>query len=69
MDWKPTLSVNGVIYKLPGWLDVGTSFFIPCLSPQKVMPAIRGHYKQHNYKLVYAEWVEGGTFGVRVWRV
>ena len=60
--------LDGVEYKLPQWLDVGASFFVPSLDLKKTVNSVGEHYKHAKFSLHYAQWIEQGLLGVRFWR-
>ena len=73
-SWPPpslpdTFRIHGVVYRVPGWLDVGTSFFIPSLDHQYTLTVLRMHYSPLNIRLGWHERIESGVLGIRVWRV
>jgi hypothetical protein len=64
-----TLRIDGVEYKLPQWLEVGHSFFVPCLDPDRIWPRIEWHYNGMGWRFKYLTHVERNLCGMRVWRV
>jgi hypothetical protein len=64
-----TIRIDGVDYKLPQWLEIGHSFFAPCVDPSRALPRIEWHYSGMGWKLRHAARIERGLYGVRVWRV
>lgn len=74
MDWpppplKPYLEVDGVCYKVPEWLEVGNSFFIPCLQHQRMYQCVMGHYSIRDFQLTHEVTTDKNILGIRVWRV
>ena len=64
------ITVYGVSYRVPIFLAIGDSFFMPCLDRQATMRVVRHHYRKFNkYRLTYEERIERGLLGIRVWRV
>ncbi len=61
--------MDGVPYRLPGWMDEGTSFFIPSLDHLRTIGAVRMHYGPFRFRLGWKERIESGVLGIRVWRV
>lgn len=49
-------------------LEVGSSFFIPCLNTKKAMDELRRIAKRKEMKLTFKEIIENGCYGLRVWR-
>ena len=46
-----TLEINGVVYKLPQWLEIGQSIFLPCVDVQGTARHVRRHYAPHGWRL------------------
>ena len=74
MNWSlinpsDTLYINSAVFKVPRTLDIGHSFFLPALKHQATFNAVRLHYHNLSYDLTWAERVENGVLGIRVWRV
>lgn len=63
------LEINSAVFRVPRTLHVGHSFFLPSLKHQKTFNAVRLHYYNLAYTLTWAERIEGGVLGIRVWRV
>jgi hypothetical protein len=64
-----TLVIDGVVYKLPQWLDVGQSIFIPCVNWQRVSRMVRAHYAPTRWELDVSPRVERSLLGLRLWRL
>jgi hypothetical protein len=64
-----TLEINGVVYKLPQWLEIGQSVFLPCVDVQGIARHVRRHYAPHGWRLETSQRVERSLLGVRVWRL
>ena len=64
-----TTNIDGVEYKLPQWLEIGHSVFLPCCDWQRVFEIVSRHYAPCGWKLKARERVERDYLGVRVWRV
>lgn len=62
------IEVDGVEYKIPQTLEVGTSFFVPGLNLKKIVDTVGKHYKNEEFRLSYMQQVEGDLWGVRIWR-
>lgn len=62
------LLIDGVEYVIPQWLEVGQSFFMPCLNAEHAYKKVTAHYAPFKFKLVYRERIEADTLGIRVWR-
>lgn len=56
------------MFKVPRTLDVGHSFFLPSLKHSVTFNAVCLHYRNFSYDLTWAERVESGVLGIRVWR-
>lgn len=74
MQWPPpplakALVVDGVQYRVPEWMEVGTSIFLPCLNHKGMFSAVRRHYAIRSFKFTYTEDVDKNILGIRVWRV
>lgn len=63
------LEVEGVEYGMPSYLEMGHSIFLPCLNTKKVFKEVKRHYAPWGWSLIWAERVEAGLLGIRVWRV
>lgn len=64
-----TLKINKVEYKMPQWLNEGSSIFLPCVNTKKTFEAVKAHYAPCEWVLRYEERAEMGILGIRVWRV
>ena len=66
---KPTFRVKGVLYDIP-WdkVEIGDSFFIPCLDVPEVIIAVRTKTARRRWHLTYEARIEAGKWGVRFWR-
>ncbi len=60
--------IRGVKYRLPQWLEPGQSFFVPCLDARSMAGSIVNRYTYIGFKLAWAERIEQGMLGIRVWR-
>jgi len=71
MRWLPTrpLKIKGAEFNVPFGLNVNESFFIPSLKHKETYHRVADYYSPHLYKLVWAERIESGVLGIRVWRV
>ena len=71
MSWSKTqqLRIRGAQFAVPAVLGLNQSFFMPCLKPKEIFPQVVGHYSGHGYNLIWAEKIEAGVLGIRVWRV
>lgn len=73
MTWvhKPskTLMIKGARYRIPEALGVGYSFFLPCLKHKATFAAVTKAYSKEGYKFTWADRIEDGMLGIRVWRV
>lgn len=72
--WPPpplpkALVVDNVEYRVPEWMEVGHSFFVPCLNHKKMMQAVSKHYAIRGFKFTHAEDTYKNILGIRVWRV
>ena len=65
---KNIMEVGGVEYSVPLSLDLHSSFFFPTLTPKVASAAIAKHYSKHKYKFIWAEQIQNGVLGIRVWR-
>jgi hypothetical protein len=50
-------------------LEIGFSFFIPCLDTETMLRTIYTEAERRGYKLIHEERTENGMAGVRWWRV
>ena len=62
------VTIRGVKYRLPQWMEPGQSFFVPCLDARSMGSVMSGRYSRLGWKLTWAERIEQGLLGVRVWR-
>lgn len=60
--------IRGVKYRLPQWLEPGQSFFVPCLDARSMAGSIVNRYSRIGFGLAWAERIEQGLLGIRVWR-
>lgn len=72
--WPPpplpkVLLVDNVEYRVPEWMEVGHSFFLPCLNHKQMMQAVAAHYAIRNFKFTHVEDTRKNILGIRVWRV
>ncbi len=61
-------TIRGVRYRLPQWLEPGQSFFVPCLEARSMAWVLVHRYSRVGFKLTWAERIEDGMLGIRVWR-
>lgn len=63
------LYIDGVNYEVP-WddVEVGDSFFIPCLDTPRLIKKMHLKTKHFNWELTYDIHIEAGKWGVRFWR-
>lgn len=63
------LHIDGVNYEVP-WedVDVGDSFFIPCVDTSRLTRLMNLKAKHLNWELTYDVRIEAGKWGVRFWR-
>ena len=61
--------INNVKYYVPESLAPGDSFFIPSLVHPVTFAKLIKAYESDKYTLKYAERIEAGLLGIRVWRV
>ena len=66
---KLSLTIKGVTYEVP-WetVDVGDSFFIPCVDTSSAVTRMREKIKRLNWDMTYEVRIEAGKWGVRFWR-
>lgn len=62
------VTIRGVQYRLPQWLEPGQSFFAPCLDVRSMGAVMSGRYSRLGWKIAWAERIESGLLGIRVWR-
>lgn len=64
------MQIEKVNYKIK-WnkFQVGASFFIPCLNPQKAWKRVLQVLSKRKVKAVHKIVIEDGVRGIRVWRV
>lgn len=60
--------IRGVKYRLPQWMEPGQSFFVPCLDARSMGFVMATRYSRLGWKTAWAERIEQGMLGVRVWR-
>lgn len=65
---KDHIVLDGVTYRVPTYLEVGMSFFMPCLNHKKAIEVASRHYSPW-FTLKGYPWIEQGALGVRLWRV
>jgi hypothetical protein len=53
---------------LPQWLEPGQSFFVPCLEARSMAWVLVHRYSRVGFKLTWAERIEDGMLGIRIWR-
>lgn len=70
LDWeylkRPALRIKGARFDIPETLVPYQSFFVPSLKHKETFAAVDRYYK-NRYPLVWAERIENGTLGIRVW--
>lgn len=64
--YRRPLRIKGAEFDIPDSLAPLESFFIPSLKHKETFAAVERHYK-NRYPLVWAERIENGTLGIRVW--
>lgn len=64
--YRRPLRVKGAEFDIPDALAPLQSFFIPSLKHKETFAAVDRHYK-NRYPLVWAERIENGVLGIRVW--
>ena len=74
MQWPPpplprALIVDGVEYRVPEWMEVGHSFFIPCLNHKRMYQAVLRHYTIRKWEFAQESTTDKNIWGIRVWRV
>lgn len=62
------VTIRGVKYRLPQWMEPGQSFFVPCLDARSMGSVMAMRYSRLGWKLTWAERIEQGLLGIRVWR-
>ncbi len=71
MNWdylKPTpLYHKGARFELPATLSPYQSFFVPSLKHKETFAEITRYYSRYSYPLIWAERIEEGVLGIRVW--
>ena len=50
-------------------LEIGFSFFIPCLDTESLLRTIYSEAERRGYKLTHDERTEAGLAGIRFWRI
>lgn len=65
---EEVIVINGAQYRMPQWLDVGTSIFLPSVNHRMTYAAVR-EWAPWGWKLTWRERIEGGLLGIRVWRI
>lgn len=50
-------------------LVVGASFFIPAVNTWKLLDQLKRRARRNNWDLAYDHRIEGGKWGIRVWRM
>ena len=63
------VEIDGVQYRLPQWLEIGVSFFVPILDTKKAIKVVNEHYRDAHFAITHADWIEQGVWGVRFWRM
>lgn len=63
------LVIKGAVFQVPVDLGLHNSFFIPALRPKETANAVTRHYSAYEFKFVWAQRVENGVLGIRLWRV
>lgn len=64
--YRRPLRIKGAEFDIPEGLAPMQSFFVPSLKHKETFAAIDRYYKSR-YPLVWAERIENGTLGIRVW--
>jgi hypothetical protein len=67
MIWE-YLKINGALVAIPPKLEVGHSFFVPSIKHKDTYNAVGITYRKYGYALTWAERIERGVLGIRVWR-
>lgn len=71
---KPRLASSTLVYrkvrfKVPEWLEIGQSFFLPCLKAEELGSKVQRHYARTTMRVAWEERIEADFLGIRVWRV
>lgn len=66
---RDTLVYRGVHFKVPEWMEVGQSFFLPCLKTEELGSKVQRHYARTTMRITWEERIEADFLGIRVWRV
>ena len=67
MIWE-YLEIKGATVAVPSKLGVGHSFFVPSIKHKETYNVILSSYASRGYRLTWAERIECGVLGIRVWR-
>jgi hypothetical protein len=62
------ITIRGMDIRMPQWLEIGESMFIPSLNHKETMQAVR-KWAPRWWNMVWEERGECGALGVRIWRV
>jgi len=62
--------IHGLDFRV-NWRNfvVGSSFFIPALDPDAVIPLVKRTTKRLGYKIKTQTVIDRGILGLRVWRI
>lgn len=63
------LKFEGIEYRVPQFLGLNHSFFLPTLDPEAAFKVVAKHYLELGYKLTWTDRIEQNLLGIRVWRV
>ena len=59
----------GMSFSVPEWLEIGQSFFLPCLKAEELGGKVQRHYAGTTMRVMWEERIEADYLGIRVWRV
>jgi ribosomal protein S12 methylthiotransferase accessory factor YcaO len=60
---------RGAEYRLPEWLEIGQSFFLPTLKSDELITKVKARYAARGIQVVHEMRIEADHLGIRVWRV
>ena len=66
---RSVLPYREVSFTVPEWLEIGQSFFLPCLKAEELGSKVQRHYAGTTMRMVWEERIEADYLGIRVWRV
>lgn len=66
---RSVLPYREVRFRVPEWLEIGQSFFLPCLKAEELGGKVQRHYARTTMRVTWEERIEAGYLGIRVWRV